>query len=210
MKLAISILSSNYNEEETIKKINETDGEYIHLDVADGHFVQTKTPEYEFLSIAKKPIDVHLMVAHAFEYISLYANIPNVENITIHVELEDNLKELLNYIKTNGKKCGLAVSPETPLSSLEEYYDTVDIILLMLVNPGKGGQEMILECVDKLKELILLREKRGYKFKIIVDGGVNDKTLVYVADADIIVSGSFICKSEDYQEQINKLRLSKQ
>lgn len=208
MKVAVSILSSDYSEEETILKINETDAEYVHVDVMDGHFVKSIT-NYEHLNESKKPFDVHLMVSRPFEYISKYASLPQTEFVTIHVEIEDNLHDLLDYIKSRGLKCGLAVNPDTPLERLEPYYSEVDQVLIMTVVPGKGGQKMIESVIPKIEELVRLREENGYKYIINVDGGVNGDTVEKVIQSDMVVSGSFVCKSEDYQGQIKQLRLSK-
>lgn len=209
MKIAVSFLSSNYDEAESIRRLNETDADYLHLDVADGHFVNNKTPEFTHLAESKKPLDIHLMVSNAFEYISKYASLDNTENITIHVELEDDLKSLLNYIKSRGIKCGLAINPETSIDTLEDYLNIIDTVLVMTVNPGFGGQQLIEKCLDKITALNDLRQKKDYKFQIIVDGGINDKTISKIKNADIVVSGSYICKSENFGEKINQLRLSK-
>lgn len=209
MKLAISILSSNYDEKETIRRINETDAEYIHVDVMDGHFVANRTKKYEFLSESEKPLDVHLMVSRPFEYILKYSSLPNTEAITIHVELEDRLDELLNYIRERGLKCGLAINPSTSLEELEDYYDLIDEVLVMTVEPGKGGQKMLESVLEKLQQLVDIRNSGNYNFQIIVDGGVNADTIDNVSMADIVVSGSYVCKSDNYQERINQLRLSK-
>jgi len=208
MKIAVSILSSNYNEEETILKINETDADFLHVDVMDGHFVSAKTPAYEYLHLSTKPLNVHLMVSRAFDYISKYS-VMNTESITIHVELEDDIKSLLEYIKSRGIKCGLAINPETPISVLENYLDILDEILIMTVNPGQGGQKLIEEVIPKIDNLKNIREQRNYKYQIFVDGGINDSTIKSVINADSVISGSYICKSENYQQQIDKLRLLK-
>lgn len=208
MKVAVSILSSNYSEEETIEKINKTDAEYIHVDVMDGHFVDNVT-NFEYLNESEKPLDVHLMVSRPFEYISKYSQFNKTDAIVIHAELEDNLNDLLDYIKSLGLKCGLAISPETSLDALEPYYEKIDEVLVMTVKPGYGGQAMIESVLDKIEELFHIRKEKNLNFRIVVDGGVNGDTINKVGLADIVVSGSFICKSENYQSRINKLRLSK-
>ncbi len=206
MKIAVSILSSNYSEEETIKKINETDADYIHVDVMDSTFVLGKTPKREFLHTSRKPLDVHLMVSSPFDFITSFALL-NTEAITIHVELEDDIEGLLNYIKSCGIKCGLALNPETSPKAVSPYISLIDEVLVMTVTPGKGGQELMDSTLYKID--ILNEMKKEYKkdFKIIVDGGINGDTIKKVLKADVCVSGSFICKSEDFQERIDKLRL---
>lgn len=208
MKVAVSILSSDYSEEETILKINSTDADYLHVDVMDGHFVSSIT-NFEYLNLSNKPLDVHLMVSRPFEYISKYANMIGTKYITIHVELEDNLEDLLKFIKSFGINCGLAINPDTNLSTLTPYYSLIDQILVMSVQPGKGGQTLIESTLDKLIELARIREEHGYNFIINVDGGINADTILKVHGADMVVSGSYICKSEDYQDRIDKIRVFK-
>lgn len=207
MNIAVSILTSNYDEEETIERINKTDASELHVDVMDGHFVSNKT-SFIHLEKSKKKLDIHLMVSRPFEYISRYALFKNAEYIVIHVELEDNLEDLLSYIKSRGLKCGLAINPNTPISQLNPYLELIDEVLLMSVEPGAGAQKMLDNVEDRLRELVDIRN-RGYNFRIVVDGGVNDQTVDRVKMADVVVSGSFICKSEDYQKRLDQLRLSK-
>lgn len=206
MKVAVSILSSNYSEEETIKRINETDADYIHIDVMDSSFVLESTPKREFLHTSKKPLDVHLMVSRPFDYITSFALL-NTEAITIHVELEDDIDGLLEYIKSCGLKCGLAINPETSPEKLEPYISKIDEVLVMCVTPGKGGQKLEESVLYKLDILNEMKKKYKRDFKIIVDGGINADTISKVSKADVCVSGSYICKSENFQERIDKLRL---
>lgn len=206
MKVAVSILSSNYDEEETIRRLNETDADYLHLDVMDGHFVANRTPSWNYLHTSKKPLDVHLMVSRPFSHISKYACL-NTETIVISFEITEDIASILEYIKERGIKCGLAIKPDTKVEEIKEYLPIVDQIIVMTVEPGKGGQPMLSKPLDKIDELITLRKKKKYKYKIEVDGGVNDETIEKVSNADIVVSGSYICKSENFQEKIDKLRL---
>lgn len=206
MKVAVSILSSNYDEEETIRRLNETDADYLHLDVMDGHFVANRTPSWNYLHTSKKPLDVHLMVSRPFSHISKYACL-NTETIVISFEITEDIASILEYIKERGIKCGLAIKPDTKVEEIKEYLPIVDQIIVMTVEPGKGGQPMLSKPLDKIDELITLRKKKKYKYKIEVDGGVNDETIEKVSNADIVVSGSYICKSENFQERIDKLRL---
>ncbi len=206
MKVAVSILSLLYSEEETIERINKTDADYLHVDVLDGSFGTSDKTHYEYLHESKKPLNVHLMVSRPFDYIATYANM-GAESITIQAELEDDLEGLLHYIKTLGLKCGLALSPSVPVDKVLPYIEELDEVLVLCVEPGKGGQKMIEEVLYKIDELVDLRESRGYEFEIFVDGGVNDETVKSVARADAVVAGSYIVKSEDFQERIDKLRL---
>lgn len=206
MKLAVSILSSDYDEEETIRRINATSADYLHIDVVDGHFVAAVTPEREFLHTSTKPLDVHLMVSSPFNYISKFACY-NTKTIVIQSEIEDDKDALLEYIRSRGIDCGLALNPETPVSKIEEYLSKIDQVLVLTVHPGLGGQKLIEGITDKIDELKNIREKKGYKYRIIVDGGINNENIDKVKGADIVVVGAYICKSEDYQERIDKLGL---
>ena len=204
MKIAVSILKSKYSEKETIERINETNAAYIHLDVMDGKFVLEKTKEFEYLNVASKKIQVHLMVSNPFYYINKY-NLPNVETIIIQSELGEDIGGLLDYIRGLGKRAGLAIKPETNVDSIMPYLDLIDDVLVLTVHPGKGGQSILMDAIPKIDELKKIKEQNNYNFEITVDGGVNDKTIKLVTSADIAVVGSFICMNDDYNVQIDKL-----
>ena len=205
-KLAVSILSSNYDEKETIERVNNTKADYIHVDVMDGKFVDEKSKPYEYLHLSKKILNVHLMVSSPFNYISKYS-VLNTDSIILPIEIEDDLHSLIEFIHDRGLKAGLAINPETSIKKLEPFLKKIEIVLVLTVHPGKGGQKMLDSVLYKLPLLKKLKQEKKYKFKIIVDGGVNDTTIDKVRDADIVVSGSYICKSEDFNEQIKKLNL---
>lgn len=208
MKVAVSILSSKYPSRETIQLLNATDADYLHVDIADGHFVSNTVLDYEGLEESKHPLDVHLMVSRPFEFISKFASL-NTEEITIHAELEEDLDSLIDYIHERGMKAGLALNPETDISKIDHFLDKIDIVLVMSVHPGLGGQKFLESTVPKIVDLKKLREEKSYKYEIYVDGGINDETVKYVQDADTVISGSFICKSEDYQVAIDALKTLK-
>lgn len=155
MKISASFLSSS-NIPMDLKRLNETDVDYIHVDVMDGKFVPNKTmPFSEMKNIYKftnKRLDVHLMVEDPKKYIPLYAEL-NTEFITFHVETMDNIEENLELIKSYGIKCGLAIKPNTPVKNLVPYLPLLDLILVMSVEPGKGGQSFIFESEDKIIEV---------------------------------------------------------
>lgn len=205
MKIAVSILKSSYDEEETIKKINETDAEYIHLDVMDGLFVLEKTPKREYLHKSRKKLQVHLMVNRPFSYISEYL-LNNTDSIIIHGELDDDITSLLTYIKSLGIRCGLALKPKTDVKKILPYIDMLDDVLVLTVEPGKGGQKLMDSVVYKIDLLKDIRKDKKLNYLITVDGGVNDETINKVKNADIVVSGSYICTSDNFQEKIDKLR----
>lgn len=204
MKISVSILKSNYSEEETINRINETDATYLHLDVMDGKFVKGITPKREHLDKSNKKIQVHLMVSNPFSYIGEYSY-SQVDTFIIQAELDEDIKALLKYIKDANYKCGLALKPETEVYKILDYIDLVDYVLVLTVNPGAGGQEMMMDTLYKINTLKKIRNEKNLSYEIIVDGGVNDKTIEYVKDADIVVSGSYVCSCENFQNQIDNL-----
>ena len=195
----------------TLTKLNDTDVDFIHVDVMDGKYVENKSlPFKEMRHIYKftdKRLDVHLMVESPSKYISDYASL-NTEYITIHLDtLEDTLNNL-KLIKSYGIKTGIALNPTDKVESLIPYLPYIDLILVMGVIPGKGGQKFIDNTIGKLKELkVLKKEYKDFKFKISVDGGVNNIVAKKIYNlTDIIVSGNYITSSTDFQKQINSLR----
>lgn len=208
MKVSASFLSSK-NIPEDLTKLNNTDVDYIHVDIMDGKFVENKTMPfremrhiYEYTS---KRLDVHLMVEDPSKYIPLYAEL-NTEYITIHVEIEEDILKNLELIKSYSIKCGLAISPDTKVNELIPYLPYLDYILVMSVYPGKGGQKFIQNTENKLKEVKTLLNSYNIKAVISVDGGVDNATKDKCQLADILVSGSYIIKSDNFQEKISSLR----
>lgn len=205
--ISVSFLSSIYDTKNTIDMICNTDADYIHVDMMDGIFVDNKNysmEEFEsFLSGTTKDLDVHVMVSDPMKYISSFAKL-NTKYYTFHYEAVDNIEEVINEIKNNGMKAGIAVNPETSVELIKPYLDLVDMVLVMSVNPGKGGQAFISDVLPKIEELSNLKSD----FIINVDGGINSETakLCKNAGVDMLVSGSYICKSDNYQEMINTLK----
>lgn len=208
MKVSASFLSSK-NIPEDLIKLNETDVDYIHLDIMDGKFVKNKTmPFREMKNIYKytsKRLDVHLMVEDPSKYIPLYAEL-NTEYITFHVEVDQDIEKCLNLIKNYSIKAGLSIKPNTPVSALVPYLPYLDMILVMSVEPGFGGQPFIEETENRLEEVRALLNEYKINAVISVDGGINNETVVKCSDSDIVVSGSYIISSNDFQEKINTLR----
>lgn len=208
MKISTSFLSSN-NIPETLKKLNLTDTDYIHVDFMDGKFTKNKTmPFREMKNIYKftdKRLDVHLMVKKPEKYIPQFATL-NTEYITFHIEIGENIEENLELIKKYSIKCGLAINPDTKVKELVPYLPLLDMILVMSVEPGKGGQKFIEETTEKLKELKILLAEYKSNALISVDGGINDITKNKCIGANILVSGSYITNSSNYQEKITSLR----
>lgn len=208
MKISASFLSSS-NIPADLKKLNETDVDYIHVDIMDGKFVPNKTmPFSEMKNIYKytdKRLDVHLMVENPEKYIPLYAEL-NTEYITFHVEVMDNIEENLELIKSYGIKCGLAIKPNTPVKNLVPYLPLLDLVLVMSVEPGRGGQSFIVETEDKINEVRALFNSYHSKALINVDGGIDDNTKKLCQECDILTSGSYIIRSESFQDKIDILR----
>lgn len=206
-KISVSFLSSKDIIDDLIE-LESTNVDYIHVDVMDGKFVKNKNLPFKVLNrlsyVLKKRLDVHLMVKKPLKFIEKYATL-NTEYITVHVELDDKIKdEAIEVIKSYGIKCGLAINPNTDINLLENYLDKIDMILVMSVEPGKGGQSFIEETTKKISDIKSMIKKR--KILINVDGGINDKTISKVADTDIVVSGSYVINSDDFQTRINELR----
>ena len=209
MKASISFLSSKFTTLETLIKIDSTDASYVHVDIMDGKFTDSVFDPIEELkhTVLSKKLDVHLMTLDVLNWIEKLNNL-NIRYITFHSEIKENKKKIIEYIKSQKIKVGMAINPETKVSSIKPYLKDLDLVLVLGVNPGKGGQEFILNTVDKIEELKNLKKEFGYKYKIEVDGGINDENakLVEKAGCDIIVCGSFVCKRNNFQEQINLLK----
>lgn len=211
MKISASFLSVKENLIENINNLDNSSVDFLHLDVMDGIFVSNKSWNYEFferiLKNTKKPKDIHLMVSNVKEYIDLFKNF-NPEYITFHYEAVSDIKSVANYIKNLNIKVGVSIKPSTSVEEILPYLDYLDLILVMSVEPGKGGQKFINDSVDKINQLYKLREKYNYNYLIEVDGGINEKTSKLCKKADILVIGSYITNSDNYQEQINKISLN--
>ena len=206
MKISVSILNSE-DKKEMIKTLNNTNISYIHMDVIDGQFVSQKTLPYpelqELSSISTKKLDIHLMMNSPEEYIDNIKNLDNIENITIHLEIDKNIKEILSKIKSLVFKRGLSIKPNTDINKLVPYLDDIDLILVMTVEPGFGGQQFLESSTKRLKEIKELIGTRDILLE--VDGGINNNTINLVKDANIAVVGSYITKSTDPVSQINSL-----
>ncbi len=209
MKTSISITKVKTTREDIVKELLNTDTDYIHIDMMDGKFVEnTQLLPKEVLSLVDgidKKLDIHMMVVDPIKYIRELQFMTNINNITIHSEI-GNIDYYIDCIQSLGYKAGLAINPETKVDSILQYLDNVDIVLIMGVNPGLGGQGMIPETTNKIKELIELRNKYNLSFEIEFDGGVNEETRKLVDGLDIVVSGSYVCLSEDIQKGIDSLR----
>lgn len=194
--LAPSLLSADFSDlSGAIKKIENDGGSIVHIDVMDGQFVPQITYGQPVIKSIRKltdlPFDVHLMVEKPEFMVDSFAE-AGADWITFHYESTVHIDRLANHIHDLGKKCGISIVPSTPVSFLSQILHLVDLVLVMSVNPGFGGQSFIPYTLDKISELKKFREENGLDFKISVDGGVNEKNFAEIAaaGADILVSGS--------------------
>ncbi len=177
--------------------------DYMHYDVMDGNFTESKTPSLTDFE-STKPKDIHLMVTKLKEYIDEYSQM-QPKFITFHVEATKQVLDTINYIKSKNIKVGLALNPETDIKEITPYLKDVDLVLVMSVHPGKGGQSFI-DITDKIDYLDHYRKEHHLNYLIEVDGGINNQTAKKLSKADILVSGSYITDSDNYQKQIRNLK----
>jgi ribulose-phosphate 3-epimerase len=212
VKVAPSMLSADFSRlgEET-KLISESGADYIHLDVMDGHFVPNITFGPQIIKSIRQysevPFDCHLMIENVADYIPLFAE-AGVDLITVHVEATRHLDRSLQLIKSLGKKAGVVLNPHTPIALIEHVLYLCDLVLVMTVNPGFGGQSFIKAGLNKIKQLAELRETKGFNYLIEVDGGITAETarLCEANGADILVAGSYIFGQTDRQKAIEAIR----
>ena len=215
IQISPSILSADFSQlGNEIKRLEEGGADMIHVDVMDGHFVPNLTigpPVIKRLrNCTKLPFDVHLMISPVHKYIEDFSK-AGADIITIHPEATDNLNESINLIRKLNKKIGVSLNPDTKLSVIENILDQIDLVLIMSVYPGFGGQEFIPEIIEKIKNLKKIKEEKKLNFDIEVDGGINFKNskIVIEAGANILVSGTTIFKENNgnVKKNIDSLKL---
>lgn len=213
MYVAPSILSADFaNLESEIKAVCEAGADLIHIDVMDGHFVPNLTIGPVVVNAAKKsssvPLDIHLMVENPSFFVEMFLGI-KPKFLGFHIEAENHPLRLIDYIRNNGISPAIVLNPHTPISSLKHIINSVDMVLLMSVNPGFGGQKFMPIVIDKIKELKELIYKTNSICMIEVDGGVNGLNVAELdeAGADIVVAGSYIFSSNDYETAIRSLKV---
>ncbi len=210
IKIAPSILSADFSRlGDEVRAIDEAGCDYVHVDVMDGHFVPNLTIGPAIVKAIRgcteKPFDVHLMIEPVAPYIEQFAE-AGADIITIHAEADKHLNRALQVIRAMGKKAGLSLNPGTPVQVIEPLLDDLDLILIMSVNPGFGGQSFIASQIEKIRQSRALIGTR--EIELEVDGGINSGNIAAVraAGADLVVAGSAVFQGNDYRATINALR----
>lgn len=210
--IAPSILAADFaNLQRDVELINSSNADYLHIDIMDGEFVPNISfgmPVLEAINKhSTKPLDVHLMIVNPDRYLSTFRDL-GAEVLTVHVEACTHLHRTISYIKELGCKAGVALNPHTPVAVLQDVIEDLDLVCIMSVNPGFGGQKFIPRTYQKVRELKELIDSRGSKALIEIDGGVNNEnaSLLREAGATVLVAGSFVFKSSDPVQTIAQLK----
>ncbi len=215
IQISPSILSADFSQlGNEIKRLEEGGADMIHVDVMDGHFVPNLTIGPPVIKALRKQcsvkFDVHLMISPVHKYIEAYSD-AGADIITIHPEATENLEESILKIKSLNKKVGVSLNPETKIDLIVNYLEKIDLVLIMSVHPGFGGQKFIPEVLDKIEQLKKIQSKKNIDFDIEIDGGINFDNCqsAIKAGANILVSGTTIFKSNngDIKKNINLLKL---
>jgi len=213
IKIAPSVLSADFSKMgEEIKRIEKGGADLVHCDVMDGVFVPNITFGIKMVEDMRKvtnlPLDVHLMIVHPEKYVEKFAK-AGADYITVHWEAcQDNLAEVLTLIKSTGKKCGAVINPDTPVEKIEKVIPLCDLVLVMSVFPGFGGQKFIPSVLDKCREIKEIINKTGKDILLEIDGGINRDNILTVKSygVDIAVAGNAVFKAEDIEKEIKILQ----
>jgi len=214
IKIAPSILAANLLKiEQEVLNVVEAGADYLHVDIMDGHYVPNITFGSNFVKsirpISNITLDVHLMISPVKQYVESFVK-AGADIISFHPETDSNPEKIIEEIKSLGCRCGIAVHPKIEIKEIEKYIPLIDLIIVMTVVPGFGGQNFMENQLYKISTLNELRVKEGLEFEIEIDGGINNKTSRLCVDkgADVLVAGSYIYNSpeSDYKKLINSLR----
>ena len=215
IQISPSILSANFSKlGDEIKRLEDAGADMVHVEVMDGHFVPNLTIGPPVIKSLRKhcslKFDVHLMISPVHKYIEAYAN-AGADIITIHPEATQNLADSIKEIKNLNKKVGVSLNPESKIELITEFLDQIDLVLIMSVNPGFGGQKFMPEVLDKIKQLKIIQQEKNLNFDIEIDGGINFENckIAIEAGANILVSGTTVFKSNDgdIKKNIDLLKL---
>lgn len=211
MIVSPSILAADFNAlDQEMKKVNDSSCEWVHLDVMDGKFVPNTTFDEKLVKelrpISNKIFDVHLMIEKPVEHVMKYYE-AGADYVTFHFEACENIKEVLETLKKQNLKVGLSIKPATSVTVLDEFLPYLDLILVMSVEPGKGGQKFMDSCLDKIDYLVKKRRENNYSYLVEVDGGINLDTakLVKQVGCDAVVAGTYLFKNENFIKATKEL-----
>jgi len=209
MKVSASFLSIDEKLKENIQKLILAQPDYLHLDIMDGIFVPKKTwmvsEIKHMIGDIKLPLDIHFMVKDVVSYIKAFS-VLEPEYMTFHIEAVNNAEEIISLIHDLGCKAGITLNPNTPLETILPYLHQVEMVLVMSVEAGSGGQHFIKDSQKRIMQLYEYRSSHNLSYQISVDGGINDTTMLACQNADILVAGSYITNHDNYQAQIEVLR----
>ena len=213
IRIAPSILSADFSKMgEEVKNLEANGADLVHCDVMDGVFVNNITFGIKMVEDIRKitslPLDCHLMIVHPEKYVERFVK-AGADIVTVHYEAcKDNLKETLELIKQAGAKCGAVINPDTPVSAIQDVIPLCDMVLVMSVFPGFGGQSFIGEVLEKVKEIRGIIDRSGKEIDLEIDGGINSETVVLAkqAGANVIVAGSSVFKAADRKQAIETLK----
>lgn len=209
MKVSVSYLTRKYDQAKTIEMIENSNADYIHVDLMDGGFVPNRNFVIdEVLALLQnhvKDLDIHLMTFDPIIYVNNLATL-NPSFITFQLESTKDIVKTIEEIKKHGIRAGIAIKPGTNILELMPYLSLIDLVLIMSVEPGMGGQSFLMSSVSRLEEVLKIRKENNLNFLIEMDGGINDSTIKLVPGLDMVVSGSYICMSDNYNEKINSLK----
>ena len=218
MRVTVSFLTLVKSAKETLKLINATDADYLHIDLMDGKFVEPKVQQVSelksLLPIVEKPLDVHIMGVNPTKYLPFFASFNSVYFV-FHLEAVKDVSSTIEEIKMTGLKPGIALKKDTDIEDVKPYLKDIDQILLMSCVAGYGGtnlweeEEFVSSMTKKISDLKAYREENNLNYIISIDGGINNETVVICKEAgiDMVIGGSYVTKGDDYQERINNLRI---